>query len=129
MKAYNKEQSNESALRITKQELINFGINEKDIKEGQAKGDLKTFGPWQIPISYKALAIETNYTPKEQQRFSAQCEDKTIHGLRAMGDCRQNGHCLMGRVSIKGKKVKGFTDSQLFELENGDLVDVATIEI
>jgi len=115
------------ALPITRQELIEMGITEDQIESGEARGELKTSGPWQIPVSYKALCQSTIYTPKEKQRYSAEQEKTTVYGLRTMNNIRQSGYEIEGYVSVNGKKCSCFSSSQLFELENGKLIDVAVI--
>lgn len=107
-------------LPITRAELIALGITEDEIAKGEARGELETWGPWQQPLVYKALCMSVEYA--DGRRISA-----TAYGIRTMGQPKQSGHVLEGRVSVLGKSVRGFTSSQLFELEDGSLVDVAVI--
>lgn len=79
--------------------------------------NLKTVGPWNIIYSINGLVVKTNFSTKEL----------TIHGYRTMFDCRQSGYEIEGRVSIGGKKYSCFTSSELFELEDGRLIDVGII--
>ncbi len=103
------------ALEITKEQAQTF-LSEKDLSVGECRGQMKTFGPWQIPVSYTALAEEKN-------------EDTVvIHGFRTISRPKQSGYELVGQVSIEGKKRRAFTSSQLFSVD-GKLVSVATIYV
>ncbi len=128
MKTWKKEECNGGALKITKEEFSNLGVPESTIEKGELRGELKTIGPWSIPVSYKALAISRAYTPEDKRRYSAECDEVVAYGMRALSALREDGYCLDGRVSINGKKYRGFTSSQLFEID-GKLVDVATIHV
>lgn len=109
-----------AALPITRAELIALGITEDQIAKGEARGELETWGSWQQPLSYKALCMSAEYAARG--RVSA-----TAYGIRTLSKPAQAGHVLEGRVSVLGKSVRGFTSSQLFELEDGSLVNVAVI--
>jgi len=108
------------AIKLTRQQAIAAGINP-DTDEQQ--GELKHIGPWQIPISYKAVCIDTLY---EKIEHRVQPVTVTIFGPRTMTNVRQGGYELEGFVSIKGKKYTCFTSSKLFEVE-GKLINVAVI--
>lgn len=126
-KTWNKFDCNKGALPITKKELLVTGITEKQIESGEARGDLKTIGPWQLPVSYRAVCMSREYTPKEKQRHAAETESVTLYGIRTMNKIRQSRYRIEGWTSVNGKKVSGFSSSQLFELEDGKLIDVAII--
>ena len=111
-------------LPITIDELKQWGIDQSDIDKGEFRGELKTIGPWNIPVSYRALAMANDYDNKS---MFTQILKTTVYGIRIMGNCRQSGYELEGYVSINGKKYSAFTSSQLFELPDGKLIDVATI--
>jgi hypothetical protein len=96
-------------------------LTDADISLGMKRGDLKTFGPWQLPVSYTALATSCD--------FAAEGRPLTVYGLRTLTKVNQSGHELEGRVSINGKSYRGFTSSQLFELPDGRLVSVAIIHV
>ena len=115
------------SLPITESELLALGIPAAAIASGEFRGELKTFGPWQIAISYRALCMSTVYTPKEHARFTAESETETVYGLRTLSDVHESGYALEGRVSVNGRKVRGFTSSQLFKLPDGRLINVDTI--
>jgi hypothetical protein len=117
----------DSALPVTYTELNNLGITTEEIAKGEARGKMKTFGPWQIPISFTALCLSVEWTPEEKRKHSAERDSETAYGIRTLSGVKQEGYCLEGRVSVNGKKVRGFTSSQLFRLPDGKLVNVATI--
>lgn len=84
-----------------------------EIKAGIKHGELKTWGMWQLPVSYRAIAVEYG-------------TDK-VYGLRTMYHPKQSGYELEGWVSIEGKKRSAFTSSDLCQLPDGTLIDMATI--
>lgn len=114
------------ALPVTEDELLSMGITEADIVAGEKRGELKTIGPWSIPVSYKALCTSMVNTYPD---FPSVTHSKTAYGIRTLTGIRQSGYEMEGWVSIGGKKFSAFTSSQLFELEDGRLVDVATIHV
>jgi hypothetical protein len=112
------------AIKITSRELLAFGIPQTALDAGEMRGDLKTIGMWHIPVSYRALAMSCVWDNSAGYTVT---KSATIYGVRTLADCKQSGHELEGRISIAGKRVRGFTSSQLFEIENGKLVNIATI--
>lgn len=114
-----------SAIPVSRDEFLSFGFKEEDIIKGEVMGKLKTYGPWQIPIGYKALAMSTIY---DDTKGYTSIFSETVYGFRSMTSCRQEGYELEGRVSVNGKKYRAFTSSQLFDVE-GKLVDVAIIQV
>lgn len=116
------------SLPITESELIALGIPSAAVKVGEYRGQMTLYGPWQICTAYRALCMSTVYVPKEQQRWTAQTLSETAYGMRTMTECRESGYQLEGRVSVNGKKVRAFTSSQMFELPDGKLVNVATVQ-
>ena len=112
----------ETAIKITKEDAIAFGINpELD----QQRGELKTFGVWNIPKSFKALCLSSIFDKSKGYYVTLQT---TVYGQRTLTNVRQGGYELEGYVSIRGKKYTAFTSSQLFEIE-GKLIDVAIIHV
>lgn len=90
---------------------------------GEVRGDIKTYGPWGIPVSYKALAMSCEFgdysTPKNAKAY----------GVRTLSNVRESGHVLEGTVSVGGRKYRGFTSSALFQRPDGSLVDVEIIHV
>jgi hypothetical protein len=123
MKIWNREDC-KASLPITAGELADLGITEKDIAAGEKRGNLKTSGPWNIPVSYRAICMSMINTYPD---FPSITHNKTAYGIRTLTAIRQSGYELEGRVSIGGRKYSAFTSSQLFELPDGRLVDVAII--
>ena len=80
----------------------------------EVRVSLKTSGMWQIPVSYRALAMD---------------QHGRVFGMRTMSRPRQEGHCLEGRVKVDGKTYRAFTSSRLFTRENGSLCDVAILYV
>jgi hypothetical protein len=81
---------------------------------GEVRGELRTFGPWSLPASYRALAVDS---------------DCKVYGVRTLSHVRESGYALEGRVKVGGKSYRGFTSSQLFQRPDGSLVDVAVIHV
>jgi len=113
---------NLTAIKITKEDAILLGINPE---VDEQRGELKSFGPWHIPVSYKAICMDTLYQKGDYGQINP--VNKTVFGIRTLTNVRQGGYELEGRVSIGGKKYTAFTSSQLFEVD-GKLIDVAVIQ-
>jgi hypothetical protein len=103
-----------------------YHFPESAVAAGELRGKLKTYGPWQLPVSYTALAVE--YTEVDETHFSPYYPTAILHGLRTMSRPRESGYVLEGQVSIDGKKRRAFTSSALF-LVGGKLVDVAILYV
>ena len=112
------------AIKLTAEQAKTMGLHTG---LDEVRGELKTRGPWQITVSYKALCTNTHYVPKEKAKFTAESDAFHVYGTRTMSNVKQSGYSLEGRVSICGKKVRAFTSSQLFQLPDGKLVSVAII--
>ena len=110
---------------LTREQLINLGIPETVIESGEMRGDLKTYGPWQRPISYRALATSSRW---DDSKGYTKIASMTVFGMATMTNCRESGYCLEGRVSIGGKKHRAFTSSQLFTVD-GKPINIATIHV
>jgi hypothetical protein len=106
------------AIQITEAQLASFGIEAQD-----TRGELETFGPWSLPVRFRALAVSYVFSPNHW------AETVTLYGLRTMGKLRESGYCLEGRVSVEGRKRRGFTSSQLWQLLDGRLIETATIHV
>lgn len=106
------------AIQITEAQLASFGIDAVD-----TRGDLETRGPWSIPVRYKALAVSYVWGPHST------VETVTLYGMRTMGNLKESGYSLEGRVSVGGRKRRGFTSAQLWQLPDGRLIETATIHV
>jgi len=111
-----------STIKLTEKQANELGIL---ISDDDQQGELKTFGPWNIPVSFKTIAVSAKWGIIEGH-FSKSCIEKTVYGIRTMTNLRQSGYELEGYVSINGKKHTCFTSSELFEV-NGKLINVAVI--
>ena len=110
----------DSTIKLTKEQALKFGI---DPSKDQQRGELKTFGCWGIPYSFRALCVSAVY---EKTGYSTECTEKTVYGMRTMSNVKQGGYELEGRVSVNGKKYTCFTSSQSFEID-GKSIEIATI--
>lgn len=111
----------DSTIKLTLEQAAQLGINTD---QDEQQGILKTFGVWNIPVNYKALAMSAVYD--RETILSPTVKQKTFYGQRTLTNVRQDGYYLEGYVSINGKKYSAFTSDQLFEV-NGKLINVATI--
>jgi hypothetical protein len=93
---------------------------------GDISGEMVTGGPWQVPVKYVALAA--SYTWKNEG-YWAVIETVTLYGKRTLCNVKQGSHHLEGSVSIKGVKRRAYTSSIMFELPDGHLYNVATIQV
>lgn len=86
-------------------------------KHDEFRFEMDLVGPWQICRSLRGLVVSMDFNTKE----------RTIYGWRKMVSCRQSGYDMEGRVSLGGKKYTCFTSSDIFDIDDGRCVDVATI--
>ena len=86
------------------------------------RGELVTRGPWQLPVTFRAVAISC-----EWGEFNF-LKTITLYGQRNLSNAKQeHGYCLSGTVSIGGIKRRGFTSTQLWQLPDGQLIETAVI--
>ena len=109
------------AFPITYTELVALGVTTEEIGKGVSRGKMVSRGPWQLPVSYKAVCMSC-----EWGEYSSVTTAKA-YGIRTLSAPRQEGYVLEGTVSVNGRKWRAFTSSQLFRLPDGKLVNVATI--
>jgi len=99
-------------------------IGKDGIEKGEKRFDIKTFGPWQPLKSVTGLAVAKN---KNQDGITT--NEITIFGDRTLLRPESSGYNFYGKVSINGKKYRSFDSTQLFELEDGRLIDVAILYV
>lgn len=87
-----------------------------EIKDGEARFNFETRGPWSIISRLEALAV------------SKAANGVTVYGVRSLLHPRESGYQHEGRVNVGGKNYRAFTSSQLFLVE-GKLVSVATLYV
>lgn len=111
------------ALPITESELLALGVPQSAIDAGEMRGEIKHVGEsaWRVPVSYKALCVTATWG-EHSRRLT-----ETVFGMRTLSAMRSCGYEMEGKVSVNGRKVRGFTSTQLFELPSGRLMNVATI--
>lgn len=112
------------ALPVTEAQLIALGFTPEQIAAGEARGEMRTFGPWSIPLSFRALCVSSRFN---RGGYFTEIEETTVFGMRTLSKARQSGYELEGRVSVNGRTVRGFTSSQMFELPDGRLFNTSTI--
>ena len=87
------------------------------------RGELVTHGPWQFPVTYRAVAASCVWG-----EFSF-LQSITLYGERNLSNAKEDGYCLSGSVSVGGIKRRGFTSSQLWQLPDGRLIETALIHV
>ena len=114
----------ESAVPISRATLVGL-IGEDAVNAGERRFAMKTFGPWQIVRSIRALAMTSEFMdrPWGGQVFTAY----TFHGDKTASKPQESGYAMECWVSIGGKKLSAFTSSVMFKTEDGKLVDVAVL--
>lgn len=116
------------ALPITTEQAVAiFGDELKGLLEsGEMRGNLKTFGPWSIPLSFRAHAVSSEWV--DNPSVIARRKAVTFWGERTMTHPRESGYNLEGRVFAGGKKRRAFTSGDLLDID-GRLVQIATIHV
>ena len=109
------------AIPATEAQLIALGFTPEEIAAGEKRGDLKNCGPWNIPVSYRAITEARDFGEHSKVTRAR------FWPVRTISNPRESGYCLEGRVSLGGKNVSAFTSDTLFELPDGRLVAAATI--
>lgn len=110
-------------MPITRAKLIELGITEEQIEAGEARGVCSQYTSADgAPATYMALCCSAEWGDGGMKPGSF-----TAYGMRILSHTRQLGYDIEGRVSVLGKRVRGFTSGQLFELEDKTLVSVAII--
>jgi len=108
------------AIKLTKEQCFELGL---DINQDEIRGEIETFGPWNVIKSYGALCISNEY---DRTGMFTKIASTSFFGKRIMSNPRQTGYQLEGYVSIGGKKYSAFTSDILIEVD-GKLINVAVI--
>lgn len=96
---------------------------------GERRFQIKTFGPWQIPVSVRGLAVSVS-TDSNVDGYNFTWPTKAvIYGDRTLSDVRQSDYVLEGRVSIEGKKYRAFTSDILVRTSDGKLYSLDTLNV
>jgi hypothetical protein len=100
-------------------------IGEKAIEAGKFRLDVKTKGLWQIPVSITGVCVSARWI---DQSWGRTVSHYTLNGIRTMTKPDALGYEMEGRVSLNGVKVRAFTSSVMFQIqETGKLVSVAVL--
>ena len=92
---------------------------------GDISGELVTVGPWQVPVKF--VALTASYTWKNNG-YGEFIESVTLYGKRTLCRVKEGSYNLEGIVSINGKKKSGYSSSVMFQLPDGQLYEVGTIQ-
>ena len=84
-------------------------------------GDLETYGPWQLPVRFKAVCVHREW----KDGFVSSV---TFFGPRTLGKLKQADWHLEGRCKVGGKEVRGHTCSIMVDVD-GSLYTVGVISI
>lgn len=104
-----------------------WNIPPEAIQAGELRGEITARGQWQMPISYKALAVV--YDEKDTSHYGEHYITCKVYGMRTLHSVYESGYQLEGRVSIEGKIHRAFTSSIMFQTEEGKLIDVACLYV
>jgi hypothetical protein len=99
-------------------------FTDSEIEKGEARGEMSTVGMWQLPVRYRAVCTSNSF---DRESFPIGHGPLNVYGKRCLVDIRQAGFEIEGRVTVNGKKHRGFSSSQLFELPSGKLISCAII--
>lgn len=97
------------------------------LKTREMRGDMKTFGYWQTPLSYTAHATTSEWAGPPEEAFTRN-KAVTFYGKRTMTYPKESGYVLEGRASVLGRKRRAFTSSSLIDID-GTLVEIATVHV
>lgn len=109
------------AIPATIDQLHALGVTDAEIEAGEKRFETRHRGPWSICVSVRAIVADCDYKPDTRRaRF---------YPARTAHDMKECGYHSEGRVSFGGRKRHVFTSSQLFELPDGRLIDVAILHV
>lgn len=103
-------------------------VGAEAITGGACHIDVRTAGPRQIPVSVAGIAVTNRLKDLKHATYVTVCVCVCGGGC-TMTRPKESGYHLEGQVSHAGRKVRAITSSQLFELEDGRLVNVGTLHL
>lgn len=115
------------AVPATLETLAALGVTPADIAAGEKRFESVHSGPWAICLSITAIVEETEFG-KSPAGITV-VTSKAFWPARKCSNPRSMGYDMEGAISLGGKHRRVFTSSQLFELPDGRLVDVATLHL
>lgn len=109
------------AIPATREQLHALGVSDAEIDAGEKRFESRHVGAWSICASIRAIVAVCDYKPdtRRDRYFPA----RTAH------DVKECGYHMEGRISLGGRKRHVFTSSQIFELPDGRLVNVAILHV
>jgi hypothetical protein len=110
------------SIPCTIEQLYALGVTDSDIAAGEKRFTIESFGPWNIISSITGIVEEATYTAN-----GAEQNKKSFYPARKCSNPKSMGYDMEGTISLNGKRRNVFTSSQLFELPDGKLIDVATL--
>lgn len=99
------------SIPVTLEQLHALGVTDTEIEAGAKRFETVSFGPWHQCHSIRGIVQNGD----------------TWHTPRTAGKISHLGMWSEGVISLNGKKRTVFTNSQLFELPDGRLVNVAVL--
>lgn len=117
--------SEAGAIPITFEQARSF-LSEDEISKGEKRFEIESRGPWGICSKISGIATTATWKSGPVHRIQ---DTMTILGRRTMSNPRSMGYDMEGRVSVSGKRWRAFTSSNLFQLPDGKLVDVAILHV
>jgi len=112
-----------SAVKLTDEQARAL-FTAAELEAGKQEGRTVCHGPWQLVSSYTALCTSNTFN---RDVYPVEHGPLHVYGKRTLSRPRESGYQLEGTVSVGGRKLRGFTSSQLFELPGGKLISAATI--
>ena len=111
------------SVPATIDQLHALGLTDEDIEAGEKRLDSTHRGPWSICTSLRGLVERAEFDGSR----SGTKNWVEFYTPRTMGEPRESGYQMEGRVSLAGRKVRAFTSSVLFELPDGRLINCGVI--
>jgi hypothetical protein len=111
------------AIPATMEQLAALGVTAEEIAKGEKRFDFTHFGPWHLCRSIRAVVEFSHRDESGKVTLKAFFPARTMHAPRSCG------YDLEGRIPFAGRKASAFTTSQMFELPDGRLVEVATLHL
>lgn len=95
----------------------------------ESRLDVRTVGPWGIPVSAVGLVVSFNYEADKANNYSNPRQPLRVYGRRTMTNWKQTGFEAEGVASVDGRKRRVFTSSKLFQLPDGSLISASVLHL
>jgi hypothetical protein len=93
--------------------------------DGQLHFKVTTRGPWSLPDSFRALAIEAHTVPRPYGLHPIS-KGVTVWGFRSLQGAREDGYDYRGRVKAGGRRMRAFTSDKMVTYQ-GRLTTLAVL--